>query len=297
MDGLPLDGLRCAAGHVYRAVAGVPILLTEDDPTHGWCDKGRALEPDDYPMQRMQPDETPLQWVQRHAVATCGRLYSRPPETYPVPTLPAPIAEPCDRFLEIGCAWGRWCIAASRVGYREVVGVDPFVPALEVGHRVAEELGADVQFVGADGRHLPFAAGSFDVVFSYSVFQHWSKDHVRAALDEIARVLRPGGQALVQLTSTTGVFGQWKRLGERHGWRNKTDIRYWTRRELLDAFAIIGPSAIAADGFFTLNPRVNDLRFLPWRSRAVVVTSEVLRRIPGSARFADSVFVSATRPS
>lgn len=58
----------------------------------------------------------------------------------------------------------------------------------------------------ADGRavdvqasltRLPFVAGSFDVVLCYHVLEHVPDD--RAAMAELARVLRPGGVALVQV--------------------------------------------------------------------------------------------------
>ena len=48
----------------------------------------------------------------------------------------------------------------------------------------------------ADAHHLPFADGSFDCVVSLNVFEHFAEPH-RAA-DELFRVLRPGGQLLVQ---------------------------------------------------------------------------------------------------
>jgi ubiquinone/menaquinone biosynthesis C-methylase UbiE len=43
-----------------------------------------------------------------------------------------------------------------------------------------------------DGHHLPFASGSFDLVVSSFALHHWA-DPVQI-LDEIARVLRPGGR-------------------------------------------------------------------------------------------------------
>jgi SAM-dependent methyltransferase len=294
IDRRPLDErLRCDAGHTYPRVASIPVLVTDDEPTHGWCGKARTLKDGDFPAQRLQHGETPLQWVQRHAVATCGNLYAKPPADYPIPSLPDAINQPGGAFLEIGSAWGRWCIAASRAGYSHVVAVDPFVPALEVGRQVADELGARVSFVSADGRHLPFADATFDVVFSYSVFQHWSKPHVRQAVAEIRRVLRPGGQALVQITNQHGAYGLAKRWLERRGLREKPDIRYWTPDEIRAAFAVIGPTRLLPDGFFTLNPRVDDLGLLPLRSRAVIRASEALRHVPGSAAVADSVFVQA----
>lgn len=51
----------------------------------------------------------------RHLV---GRL-----RTYPIPHLRLPESDGAE-FLDIGCNWGRWSIAAARKGYN-VVGVDP----------------------------------------------------------------------------------------------------------------------------------------------------------------------------
>ncbi len=48
-----------------------------------------------------------------------------------------------------------------------------------------------VRLAVADAAHLPYASGSFDAVFGFGVMHHvgpW-----RVALQEVARVLRPGG--------------------------------------------------------------------------------------------------------
>jgi SAM-dependent methyltransferase len=45
------------------------------------------------------------------------------------------------------------------------------------------------------GEHLPFRAGSFDLVLSNEVIEHVADD--RAAVAEMARVLRPGGRAVI----------------------------------------------------------------------------------------------------
>lgn len=51
----------------------------------------------------------------------------------------------------------------------------------------------DIQAAAAD--HLPFAAGSFDIVVSTGSIHHW-KD-VGSGLGEVHRVLRPGGYGLM----------------------------------------------------------------------------------------------------
>ena len=80
----------------------------------------------------------------------------------------------------------------------------------------------------ADGRHLPFADGTFDVVWSLSSIEHFGgHDMAALAMQEMGRVLRPGGIAAVatELILEGGTHGE-----------------YFTRHEL-DVW-IIGPSGL-----------------------------------------------------
>ena len=52
--------------------------------------------------------------------------------------------------------------------------------------------------VEASAIHLPFAAESFDVATCLDVIQHVAADEVATAMGEVARVLRPGGVAVVR---------------------------------------------------------------------------------------------------
>src|SRR5205823_13932245 len=62
-------------------------------------------------------------------------------------------------------------------------------------------------------RELPFAGGSFDLVFLNDVVQHVLQSEVQPSLAEIHRVLRPDGTLLVRTNGTRRV-----RL-ERADWR------------------------------------------------------------------------------
>ncbi len=89
---------------------------------------------------------------------------------------------PTGRILDLGSGTGA---AAGVFGDREVVALDPVSQMLglsAIPHRVV-----------ALGERLPFADGSFDSVFSAYVFRNL--DSVAETLEEIARVLRPGGAA------------------------------------------------------------------------------------------------------
>jgi SAM-dependent methyltransferase len=164
---------------------------------------------------------------------------------------------------------------------------------------VLKQLGADVRYVVADGRHLPFRDRSLDVVFSYGVLQHFSKEDVRRSLREIGRVVEPEGYTWVQMPNALGVRNVYQLARRRFREGNAFEVRYWTPRELRRAWtAAIGPSELTTDGFFTLNPQTADLDLLPARFRALVRVSETLRRasgrVPALTNLADSVNIRAT---
>jgi len=232
--------------------------------------------------------------VRASLIKTHGNLYRGARLTrYPIPSFPLP---PGQRrtVLDLGCNWGRWTIAAARADYRPT-GIDRGKKAIRAARRVAEQLGIEAEYVLGDVRVLPFPDASFDAVFSYSVLQHLAKDDVRAVVSEIGRVLRPGGIVWIEMPNARGPLNLVRQI--RRGFSAGTghDVRYWTIPELRTAFGAIGRVSVAADGFFTINPQVNDLDLLPPRSRAVVRVSDALRRastrVPALVQVADSVVV------
>jgi SAM-dependent methyltransferase len=287
--------LVCPEGHRYPVVDGVPVLLLENErPTHAACRV--SLETPRGPAE-------PEAMVQDVIAATCGNLYRHligNVTAYPIPSIRLPPGEG-RRFLEVGCNWGRWCVSAARRGY-SVVGVDPSLDAIRAARSIAARFGVEADYVVADARHLPFPDGSFDVVFSYSVFQHFSKADAVASFTEIGRVLRPTGLSLVQMANVWGLRSLWNQLRERRFREPRTlfDVRYWGPRELEGAFSrAVGRSALVADGYLTLNPQPADLDLLPRRYRAVVRMSEALRRLSGRVPLltyaADSLYVASRR--
>lgn len=305
--GLRADGgfLHCQQGHQYRVVRGVPILLVSDaQQTH--IEGTRALHVADTGdlSEYSVPDaaEGEIDRFVRNVIgATNGSLYQHLVgnlSEYPIPHLRLPPGNGAP-FLEIGSNWGRWCIAAARLGYR-VFGIDPSLRSILAAQRVAGQLGVPASYVVADGRYLPFRDDVFAQVFSYSVLQHLSKQDVDSVLPEIRRVLQPGGECLVQMPNVFGVRCLYHQA--RRGFRETRDfeVRYWTLPELKRAFGrAIGSASISVDGFFSLNPQLSDIRFLPRRYRPIVYASEGLRRLSEKVSLlsyvADSLYVSSIR--
>ncbi len=298
-DGGPLaradDSLVCPDGHRYGVVDEIPVLLVEEDePTHGACW---------VTLERSGPLEDPDAFVQDVIAATCGNLYRHligRVTAYPIPEIRLPPGEG-RTFLEVGCNWGRWCVSAARRGYR-VVGIDPSLDAVRAARRVADELGVEAEYVVGDARHLPFADESFDVVFSYSVFQHFTRRAAVTAFAELGRVLRPGGLSLVQMANVWGPRSLANQLRERRFREPRTlfDVRYWSTGELRDELSrAVGSTELSVDGFLTLNPQPADLPLLPPRYRALVHLSEAYRRasrrLPFLVHVADSVYAASRR--
>jgi SAM-dependent methyltransferase len=306
-------------------VDGIPVMLLEDHPYTLWVAaasvaSAKAPVPEAgsiaayrldtlgiSPEQRTELEQ--LIAAGRSAVdpvvgmlvgATNGILYKeligKLPE-YPIPELRLPRAQG-KRLLDVGCSWGRWSIAAARKGY-DVVGVDPSLGALLAAKRAARALGVEPRFVCADARYLPFPAGTFNVTFSYSVLQHFSKSDARLALAAMRSVLAPGGSAFVQMPNQIGVRCLYHQA--RRGFREAVDfeVRYWSAGELKRSFEqIFGQAELETDCFFGLGLQASDRALFRRPVRYLISSSELLRalsqRIKPLTLLADSLYVRAS---
>jgi 2-polyprenyl-6-hydroxyphenyl methylase/3-demethylubiquinone-9 3-methyltransferase len=102
--------------------------------------------------------------------------------------------------LDLGCGGGFMAEALARAG-ADVIGVDPSAPAIEAAeaHARAQALGIDYR-VGS-GERIPLSDASVDCVVCVDVLEH--VDSVDAVLDEIRRVLKPGGLFLFDTINRT----------------------------------------------------------------------------------------------
>lgn len=320
------DVLRAPGGAEYPVVEGVPVLLRDDVPqTSGLAqasltaarDAQAGRRPDDWFLSTVGVSDEERALAQRLRAengavvdpvvavlisATNGILYRDligKVTEFPMPELRLPPGEG-RRLLDIGCSWGRWSVAAARKGYRPV-GLDPSLGAVLAAKRMCVRLGVAADFVVGDARFLPFRRGVFDNVFSYSVVQHFSKADARQTLGEVARVLRPGGECLIQMPNALGVRSLQHQL--RRGFRAGQDfeVRYWRPGELVQAFTeTIGPAELSVDCYFGLGLQAADAPLMGPGRRRLIALSEWLRRRADACRplrkLADSVYLRARRP-
>jgi len=113
-------------------------------------------------------------------------------------------------WLEVGAGTGRITRQLVERGAARVIASDRAAAMLSVA---GEHVGGArrVSLAVADARALPVASGWADAAVAGWVFGHFRywmpdgwRDHVGAALDEMARALRPGGALVVVETLGTG---------------------------------------------------------------------------------------------
>jgi len=100
------------------------------------------------------------------------------------------------RVLDVGCGAGTDLVRFAKGGAL-VSGVDisPSAVALARQNFSQQDLEADLR--EADGEHLPYADGTFDLVFAHGVVQYTPDS--RALVEECRRVLKQGGDAIFQV--------------------------------------------------------------------------------------------------
>lgn len=112
-----------------------------------------------------------------------------------------------ERALDVGCGRGLvLLLVAERLPRGRAVGIDLWSRADQSGNAeattranaAAEGVADRVELLTGDMRALPFEDGSFDLVTSALAIHNLPDAQGRSqALDEILRVLRPGGRALL----------------------------------------------------------------------------------------------------
>ena len=97
--------------------------------------------------------------------------------------------------LEVAPGPGYFAIEMAKSGDNRVTGLDISRTMVELARKNATEAGVEVDFRRGDASAMPFADDSFDLLACSAAFKNFSEPH--RALEEMYRVLRPGGTALL----------------------------------------------------------------------------------------------------
>jgi ubiquinone/menaquinone biosynthesis C-methylase UbiE len=100
------------------------------------------------------------------------------------------------KILEVGCGCGTDLLQFARAG-AEVYAIDLSPHSAALAKQRLNLYGLKGEIQEADAEHLPFPDGYFDMVYSWGVLHH--TPDTAAAVKEIYRVLKPGGQIRVMV--------------------------------------------------------------------------------------------------
>jgi SAM-dependent methyltransferase len=110
--------------------------------------------------------------------------------------------------LDLACGHGDLANRLAARGCR-VTGLDSSAVFLERARADAAAAGVGVEYVAGDMRHLPWA-GRFDRVINWSTaFGYFDDATNRGVLEQIVRVLRPGGRLAMDLDNLTAFLASY----------------------------------------------------------------------------------------
>ena len=127
----------------------------------------------------------------------------------------------CGKLLNVGCGHG-----ADFLPFRqsfELYGVDFSAEMLRFAEKYSRKFSFTVHLTRADVCRLPYADDSFDRAISVATYHHVKGKKERlTALQELRRVLKPGGEAFVTV---------WNRWQPRFWFHHKEVAVPWRTRE------------------------------------------------------------------
>jgi SAM-dependent methyltransferase len=134
---------------------------------------------------------------------------------------------------------------AARQGV-DVYGLDVSMPTVEQAKR--EFAGDRSPFVVADVRHVPFASGSFDAIYSMGTIEHF--EETEAAVVELARLLTPGGRLILGVPNRHDPFLRplMVSLLQARGWYDYGSEKSYSRKDLRRMLNAAGLTVTAETG-------------------------------------------------
>jgi SAM-dependent methyltransferase len=100
-------------------------------------------------------------------------------------------------LLDLGCGTGRHVLYLGECGF-EMYGIDSAAAGLTTTQQRLEEANLSAHLIQGDiFETLPFADAFFDAILSVQVIHHARLAQIAALVDELARLLKPGGLLFV----------------------------------------------------------------------------------------------------
>jgi ubiquinone/menaquinone biosynthesis C-methylase UbiE len=167
-------------------------------------------------------------------------------------------------IADIGCGTGIYTDELLSAG-ANVVGIDISPEMLAIAAAKNERHGDKVRFVTGDAAALPFADASFDMVFSITAMEFFSQP--RQCLQEMFRIVRPGGQMIVATLNSLSLWSLQRRLKALFA---KTIFSHTHFYSIYDLRSLLAPQQVSAwrGGIFVP----------PFAPAALIANPDVLER-------------------
>jgi tRNA (uracil-5-)-methyltransferase TRM9 len=124
------------------------------------------------------------------------------------------------KLLNLGCGHGADFLPFSQ-GFN-LYGVDFSEEMTKLARKYAEKFNFNVNLTTADICYLPYNNETFDFAISVATYHHLKPENHSIALQELKRVLKPGGKAFITV---------WNRWQPRFWFRGKEVLVPWKIKE------------------------------------------------------------------
>lgn len=108
------------------------------------------------------------------------------------------------KIMDLGCGHGAFIYACNLAGYKNVVGVDRSPEQVEEAGKLGIK-GVVQGDLMATLVNTPSA--SQDIVISFDIIEHFTKQELLPYVDEVYRVLKTGGKWVIHMPNAEALFG------------------------------------------------------------------------------------------
>ena len=122
--------------------------------------------------------------------------------------------------LDLGCGSGRHIVLIEEMGISKILGMDNSFEALKICQK-----NFNFPVITGDNRKIPLKSNSIDIVIAWGSLHYSHKKEISNQVNEINRILKPGGVLLATLRSNKDThLSKGKHLGQNSWITDLNDI-------------------------------------------------------------------------
>lgn len=134
------------------------------------------------------------------------------------------------KILDVGCGTGAATWFISREGFKSF-GIDGSETAIKIAKERLKKENLNACFEVGDFIKLNYDDNYFDCVIDIVALQHNNINNLKKIIDEIYRVLKPGGKIFSMMINKNSVFND-----DTNPFENKGYVHIFEKNEVLDLF-------------------------------------------------------------